>query len=156
MNVKEIQKLMEAFRKNGLSELELADGTFNMKLKREITGVSSNLTPVVEEGHISSPVSSQPVPGSGEKEGAQDLESEDLVMIESPIIGTFYSSPNPDADPYVAVGDVIRKGQVLCIIEAMKIMNEIESELEGTVVKIFPKNAEAVEYGQKLFAVKPV
>lgn len=156
MNVKEIQKLMEAFQKNGLSELELADGTFNMKLKREITGVSPNLVPEVQGGQISSPVSNLPIAASGKKEGAQDLESEGLVMIESPIIGTFYSSPNPDADPYVAVGDVIRKGQVLCIIEAMKIMNEIESEIEGTVVKIFPKNAEAVEYGQELFAVKPV
>lgn len=156
MNVKEIQKLMEAFQKNGLSELELADGTFNMKLKREITGVSSNLVPVVQGDQISSPVSNLPIAASGKKEGVQDLKSEGLVMIESPIIGTFYSSPNPDADPYVAVGDVIGKGQVLCIIEAMKIMNEIEAEIEGTVVKIFPKNAEAVEYGQELFAVKPV
>ena len=146
---------MEAFQKNGLTELELTDETFNLRLKRE--SVAGNAT------MISSPVAGQmPVPVvtpdgvSAETKGGNDVKEEGLVTIESPIIGTFYRSSNPEADPYVAVGDVIRKGQVLCIIEAMKIMNEIESEIEGTVVKIFPKNAEAVEYGQKLLAVKPV
>jgi len=156
VNVKEIQRLMEAFQKNGLTELELTDETFNLRLKRE--SVSGNAT------MISSPVAGQmPVPVivtpdgvSAETKGGNDVKEEGLVTIESPIIGTFYRSSNPESDPYVAVGDVIRKGQVLCIIEAMKIMNEIESEIEGTVVKIFPKNAEAVEYGQKLLAVKPV
>lgn len=156
MNVKEIQKLMEAFQKNGLTELELSGEAFNLKLKREIVAGSATI--------ISSPAAGQtPAPGivvpdavSGESKGGKDVQEEDLITIESPIIGTFYRSSSPDTDPYVAIGDVIRKGQVLCIIEAMKIMNEIESEIEGTVVKIFPKNAEAVEYGQKLFAVKPV
>ncbi len=156
MNVKEIQKLMEAFQKNGLTELELADEAFNLKLKREIVveNVAMVSSPSMIQNQAQFPVTSTPATGSEEVE--ETIPEEGLEIIESPIIGTFYRSPNPDASPYVAVGDVIRKGQVLCIIEAMKIMNEIESEIEGTVVRIFPKNAEAVEYGQKLFAVKPV
>ncbi|NOZ12630.1 MAG: acetyl-CoA carboxylase biotin carboxyl carrier protein [Acidobacteria bacterium] len=148
---------MEAFHKNGLSEFEFAAQDFNLKLKKEVGG--SN--PVVAGSPIPgrfqappAPVVPSEVPVEGE--GADEISLDNLEIIESPIIGTFYRSPNPDSEPYISVGDVIRKGQVLCIIEAMKIMNEIESEIEGTVVKIFPKNAEAVEFGQKLFAVKPV
>ena len=146
---------MDAFQKNGLTELELTEDSFNLKLKREVvTGVVTTVAPpAVSQGPL-------PISNSGmaqpEKEQPEETLDENLTIIESPIIGTFYRAPNPDADPYISVGDVIRKGQVLCIIEAMKIMNEIESEMEGTVVKIFPQNGEAVEYGQKLFAVKPV
>ncbi len=156
MNVKEIQKLMEAFQKNGLSEFEFSEKDFNLKLKREIAArdVITINSPVATPTSSPVPIISSSVPVDGQIE--EEVLPENLEIIESPIIGTFYRSPNPEAEPYVSVGDVIRKGQVLCIIEAMKIMNEIESEIEGTVVKIFPKNAEAVEFGQKLFAVKPV
>jgi len=157
VNVKEIQKLMEAFKKNGLSELELADENFNLKLNREIAGGSVTTVFAPQAGQIPGPSPTLPVTVSGTEDiGQSGSQLEGLERIESPIIGTFYRAPNPDAEPYVAIGDVVRKGQVLCIIEAMKIMNEIESEIEGTVVKIFPKNGEAVEYGQELFAVKPV
>jgi len=156
VNVKEIQRLMDAFQKNGLTELELGDETFSLKLKREVVTGSVTVVSPPQAGQISVPASITPVAVPGTDQVEEDVQLEGLETIESPIIGTFYRSPNPEAEPYVSVGDVIRKGQVLCIIEAMKIMNEIESETEGTVVKIFPKNAEAVEYGQKLFAVKPV
>ncbi|MCD4750299.1 MAG: acetyl-CoA carboxylase biotin carboxyl carrier protein [Thermoanaerobaculales bacterium] len=79
-----------------------------------------------------------------------------LQVLPSPIVGTFYRAPNPDADPYVRVGDLVREGQVLCIVEAMKLMNEIQSEVDGTIVKVFPENAEPVEYGQPLFSIRPV
>ena len=72
----------------------------------------------------------------------------------SPIVGTFYRAPNPDAEPYVKVGDVVHKGQVLCIVEAMKLMNEIESDASGMVVKIYPENAQPVEFGERLFAIR--
>ena len=78
-----------------------------------------------------------------------------LHYVTSPIVGTFYRAPNPDADPYIKIGDLVGKGQVLCIVEAMKLMNEIEADIEGTVVKVFPANAEPVEFGARLFAVKP-
>jgi acetyl-CoA carboxylase biotin carboxyl carrier protein len=78
-----------------------------------------------------------------------------LVTITSPIVGTFYRSPSPDADPYVEEGDTVKKGQVLCIVEAMKLMNEIESEVDGRVVKILVESAKPVEYGQPLFLIEP-
>ena len=153
MNVNEIKKLMEAFSENGLSELEVKDKEFSLLLKRELT-VAAAPVPMTQVPQATAAV--QPADKAQGAEPAVQVQDEDLEYITSPIIGTFYRSPNPDADPYVNVGDTIRKGQVLCIIEAMKIMNEIEAEVEGTVVKVFRKNAEAVEYGQQLFAVKPL
>jgi acetyl-CoA carboxylase biotin carboxyl carrier protein len=82
-------------------------------------------------------------------------EEEDLHPVSSPIVGTFYRAPNPDADPYVKVGDFVEQGQTLCIVEAMKLMNEIEADISGTVVKVFPENAQPVEYGESLFMVRP-
>jgi acetyl-CoA carboxylase biotin carboxyl carrier protein len=91
----------------------------------------------------------------GEPAGSSASEDDGLHYIDSPIVGTFYRAPNPDADPYVQVGDTIRSGQVLCIVEAMKLMNEIESDIAGTVVKVFAENAAPVEYGARLFAIRP-
>lgn len=82
-------------------------------------------------------------------------ESEDnLHFVTSPIVGTFYRAPNPDAPPFVQPGDRVRKGQVLCIVEAMKLMNEIESDVDGVVVKVYPENAQPVEFGERLFAIR--
>jgi acetyl-CoA carboxylase biotin carboxyl carrier protein len=80
--------------------------------------------------------------------------AKDLHILNSPIVGTFYAAPAPDAPPFVNVGDRVRAGQVMCIIEAMKLMNEIESDVNGTVAKVFPQNAQAVEYGEPLFAIR--
>ena len=86
---------------------------------------------------------------------APPVDEGGLSFVTSPIVGTFYRAPNPDAEPYVKVGDLVHKGQVLCIVEAMKLMNEIESDVSGTVVKIYPENAQAVEFGERLFAIRP-
>jgi acetyl-CoA carboxylase biotin carboxyl carrier protein len=85
---------------------------------------------------------------------ATPVEDDGLSFVTSPIVGTFYRTPNPDAEPYVKVGDLIHKGQVLCIVEAMKLMNEIESDASGTVVKIYSENAQPVEFGERLFAIR--
>jgi acetyl-CoA carboxylase biotin carboxyl carrier protein len=90
-----------------------------------------------------------------DSEPREEPEESGLHYVTSPIVGTFYRAPNPDADPYVKIGDPVAKGQVMCIVEAMKLMNEIESDTEGTIVKIFPENSEPVEFGARLFAVKP-
>ena len=82
-------------------------------------------------------------------------EDANLHAIASPIVGTFYRAPNPDADPYVKVGDFVEKGQTLCIVEAMKLMNEIECDISGTVVRVLSENAQPVEYGENLFLVRP-
>jgi len=81
-------------------------------------------------------------------------DEEGLHIISSPIVGTFYRAPNPDADPYSKVGDYVEKGQTLCIIEAMKLMNEIECDARGTIVRVVPENAQAVEYGEQLFVIR--
>ena len=96
----------------------------------------------------------QPSPGATESP-ASSAEDDGLHYVTSPIVGTFYRAPNPDADPYVKVGDIVREGQTLCIVEAMKLMNEIECDVAGTVVKVLPENAQPVEYGERLFAVRP-
>ena len=88
------------------------------------------------------------------QESAPAEIEEGLTEITSPIVGTFYRAPNPDADPYVKVGDAVDGGRTLCIIEAMKLMNEIESDQSGTIVKVFPDNAQPVEFGERLFAIK--
>jgi acetyl-CoA carboxylase biotin carboxyl carrier protein len=92
--------------------------------------------------------------GSGAA-AASSVEEDGLSFVTSPIVGTFYRAPNPDAEPYVKVGDLVHKGQVLCIVEAMKLMNEIESDVSGTVVKIYAENAQPVEFGERLFAIRP-
>ena len=87
--------------------------------------------------------------------GTQTEDTSGMITIASPIVGTFYRSPSPDADPYVDEGDYVKKGQVLCIVEAMKLMNEIESEVDGRVMKILAESTKPVEYGQALFLVDP-
>jgi acetyl-CoA carboxylase biotin carboxyl carrier protein len=93
--------------------------------------------------------------GSAPQVSAQAAEEDGLHYVTSPIVGTFYRAPNPEAEPYVKVGDMVHKGQVLCIVEAMKLMNEIEADASGTVVRIYPENAQPVEFGERLFAIRP-
>lgn len=92
-----------------------------------------------------------PAKPPAEEEAAPE---DNLHFVTSPIVGTFYRAPNPDAEPYVQPGDRVRKGQVLCIVEAMKLMNEIESDVDGVIVKIYPENAQPVEFGERLFAIR--
>jgi acetyl-CoA carboxylase biotin carboxyl carrier protein len=86
---------------------------------------------------------------------AAQADEEGLSFVTSPIVGTFYQAPSPEADPYVKVGDYVSKGQVLCIVEAMKLMNEIEADASGTLVRRYPENAQPVEFGERLFAIRP-
>jgi len=91
-------------------------------------------------------------PTQAERDAAED---DGLSFVTSPIVGTFYAAPNPEAPPYVKPGDFVQKGQVLCIVEAMKLMNEIESDVSGVVVRAYPENAQPVEFGERLFAIRP-
>jgi acetyl-CoA carboxylase biotin carboxyl carrier protein len=146
----EIGKLIALLEEKNLSQFELETGQFKIKIGRAVPQaplpVISAPAPVpqVEEG--GNPV---PVPVMPREHDAS------WSLVKSPMVGTFYRAPDPSSDPFVEVGDSVKKGQVLCIIEAMKLMNEIESEIDGVVVEIFGENARPVEYGQKLFAVQP-
>ncbi len=143
-----IQELADLLRKNNLAELEFERDGVRVRLRQELAGRPAT---------GASPDSAATAPGSGGAVAASpaSAETNGLVTITSPIVGTFYRSPSPDADPYVEEGDPVRKGQVLCIVEAMKLMNEIESEVDGRVVKILVESAKPVEYGQPLFLIEP-
>jgi len=106
---------------------------------------------------VAGQLTSNPIglPGGTLAPAAVQAEDEGLSFVTSPIVGTFYQAPSPESDPYVKVGDVVSKGQVLCIVEAMKLMNEIEADASGTVVRRYPENAQPVEFGERLFAIRP-
>ncbi len=144
---KEIQGLVELLNETNLVELEVERAGIRIRVRRE-----SAAQPVVGERRRAQGTS-QPVPEPPQPAPAGDRNG--LVAINSPIVGTFYRSPSPDADPYVEEGDLVKKGQVLCLVEAMKLMNEIESEIDGRVVKILVESTKPVEYGQPLILIDP-
>ena len=145
---RQIQELIDLLKKNNLTELELEREGLRIRVRNEI-GVKAIATTVADPGTSGSPSASQ-VPAAA---GTQTDDTTGMITIASPIVGTFYRSPSPDADPYVEEGDYVKKGQVLCIVEAMKLMNEIESEVNGRVMKILAESTKPVEYGQALFLV---
>ena len=147
---KQIQELIDLLKKNNLTELELEREGLRIRVRHE-TGLRTITATVPEQG-TSVSTSVTPLPSAA---GVQAEDRTGMITIVSPIVGTFYRSPSPDADPYVEEGDYVKKGQVLCIVEAMKLMNEIESEVDGRVTKILAESTKPVEYGQALFLVDP-
>ena len=147
---KQIQELIDLLRRNNLTELELERQGLRIRVRHEV-GVKTVTAAVHESGPATMHQSAQPTTTTG----PSAEETAGMVTITSPIVGTFYRSPSPDADPYVEEGDIVKKGQVLCIVEAMKLMNEIESEMDGRIVKILSESTKSVEYGQALFLIDP-
>ena len=148
MDLKEIKALLRLMEGNDVEELEVEEGDRRVRIRRR----SGDVTPAVlvrssQSGQPGAKVVTGPV--------AAAMETAGLVPIESPMVGTFYRAPAPGADPYVKEGDLIQKGTVVCIVEAMKLMNEIESEVGGRIVKIVVENGKPVEFGQGLFLVEP-
>ena len=147
---KHIQELVDLLKRNNLTELELEREGVRIRVRHEV-GLKPITASVADAGTVSASTVPQPAASVG---GPSD-DTAGLVTITSPIVGTFYRSPSPDADPYVEEGDFVKKGQVLCIVEAMKLMNEIESEVDGQVVKVLAESTKPVEYGQALFRIDP-
>ena len=147
---KQIQDLIDLLRRNNLTELELERHGVRIRIRHEV-GMKTVTASIHDSPPASFPQGSQHA--SFESESSEGAAG--LVTITSPIVGTFYRSPSPDADPYVEEGDLVKKGQVLCIVEAMKLMNEIESEVDGRIVKILAESTKSVEYGQALFLIDP-
>lgn len=149
-STKQIQELIDLLRRNNLTELEFEQQGIRIRVRHEL--VARPLATSVQESVQTSPQQTMhsalaAIPVSDASTG--------FVTITSPIVGTFYRSPSPDADPYVEEGESVKKGQVLCIVEAMKLMNEIESEVDGRLVKILVESTKPVEYGQALFLIDP-
>jgi acetyl-CoA carboxylase biotin carboxyl carrier protein len=154
MNTTEIRDLIDFISKSGLNEVDIETKELKLHVKREPDQKVLKATPAPM---VAAPVASvaaaaaPPAPPKAEKPAA----GKKTVDIKSPMIGTFYRSANPDSPPFVSVGDKVSPGQTVCIIEAMKLFNEIESEVSGTIVKVAVENSSPVEYDQVLFAVEP-
>ncbi|HEV7859241.1 MAG TPA: acetyl-CoA carboxylase biotin carboxyl carrier protein [Pyrinomonadaceae bacterium] len=170
LNMEELRELMELFTEHGLTEFEFERDEFRIHLGRNLTSQSSSSIHETPTPHASahdasharaaaagastlgSHAATPPHPGA-QAEAAASAD-EDLHIITSPIVGTFYRSPSPTADPFIRIGSRVEHDTVVCIIEAMKLMNEIQSETSGEVVKIYVENGQPVEYGQPLFGIK--
>ncbi|MDH5397300.1 MAG: acetyl-CoA carboxylase biotin carboxyl carrier protein [Cyclobacteriaceae bacterium] len=150
MKTKEIRDLIDFISKSGLNEVNIETEELKLSVKRD-----PDMGQVIGQvAAPSQPIAVAPSP-SAEGATAEQPATSNLVEIKSPMIGTFYLSSNPDADPFVNIGDRIEKGQTVCIVEAMKLFNEIESDVSGTIVKMLVDNASPVEYDQPLFLVDP-
>jgi acetyl-CoA carboxylase biotin carboxyl carrier protein len=157
MDFDEIKQILDMMREHDIAEFELERDNVKLRLRKTVTG---QWTPAPASSH---PQYAVPVPAAPQFGAAVDAspvlaaadEALDLAVVKSPIVGTFYRAPEPGAKPYAEVGDVVRKGQVLCIIEAMKLMNEINAECDGEIMKCYVENGQPVQYGERLFAIKP-
>ena len=146
MYIKEIKDMIALMNENGLTELEVEKDGVRIKLRKGSGGYEKAVEYVMPH---------QPAAHAEKAAAAQMPEKKNTVEIKAPMVGTFYRSPSPEAASYVNVGDKIEPGQVVCIIEAMKLMNEIKSEVKGRIVEIHADNAEPIEFGQVLFVVEP-
>jgi acetyl-CoA carboxylase biotin carboxyl carrier protein len=160
MTFDEIKQLLEIVREHELWEFELEREDFKIRIRRggipaiTVPGISGS-EPVVATGFpVQASASAAAAPSPSPTASAEPDSEVELAVVKSPIVGTFYRAAEPDAPPFVQVGDIVRKNQVLCIIEAMKLMNEITSEYEGEIVKIYVENGQAVQYGERLFAIR--
>jgi len=168
-NLDDIQNLLDLLARKEITEFEMEQQGVKIRVRR---GNSQPVSPGNTNGYVivpgqvppiaaSSPVaiaepvpSATPSPAPGETESAAE-STEGLFIMKSPIVGTFYSSPSPNAPPFVKVGDTVQVGQVICIIEAMKLMNELEAEVAGQIVRTYVESGQPVEYGQSLFGIDP-
>ena len=144
MDIKEIKKLIKLMTEKDLSELDIVEGDNRIHLKRGSEGV-----PMITTVPQAAPAA------AAEKAPAAEEPPEEFIEIKSPMVGTFYTATSPDSDPYVQVGQAVGQNDVVCVVEAMKVMNEIKADCAGTITEICVKNAQPVEFGQVLFRVKP-
>jgi acetyl-CoA carboxylase biotin carboxyl carrier protein len=159
MNLNEIQDLIKLVSKSGLTEVEIEKKDFKLTIKAEKVRVADQPI-IVQSAPVAAPVAAAPVVAAAPQvtEAPAPVSTQDdskLITVKSPMIGTFYRSSGPDKDAFVSVGSTIQKGDKVCIIEAMKLFNEIESEVSGKIVKVLVDDASPVEYDQPLFLVEP-
>ncbi|MDD5120106.1 MAG: acetyl-CoA carboxylase biotin carboxyl carrier protein [Candidatus Omnitrophica bacterium] len=151
MNIKEIKEMINLMNENSLSELEVEKDDMRIRLKKTVNGIEGFDGQLVLQGQTGQAGVKMQAPAA-----VEDKSTIKTVEIKSPMVGTFYRSPNPEAAAYAEVGAVIEPGQVICIIEAMKLMNEIKSEIKGKILEVLVDNAEPVEFGQPLFLIEPL
>jgi len=159
MNQKELKELIEFLIEKDIAEFELERGDVKVKIKRAgehtIVHTRGEMPYAAVTVPQSAPAAVAPPPSAPPVIAAATAPEENLHIVKSPIVGTFYEAPSPGAPPFVKVGDAVEVGQVLCIVEAMKLLNEIESDVAGEIVKKMGSNGQPIEYGQELFAIRP-
>jgi acetyl-CoA carboxylase biotin carboxyl carrier protein len=157
MDFDELNRILDIVRQHDLSEFELEREGFKIKIRKGSIGhlqVPAGTPQAAAPVQPSPSVAGVPAMTVTPAETASEKEEIDLAVVKSPIVGTFFRASEPGAPPFVEVGDVVKKGQVLCIIEAMKLMNEIDSEFDGEIVSVYVENGQPVQYGERLFAIK--
>ena len=154
MEFDEIKQILDMMREHELVEFELERDDFKVRLKKQSAG-QWTVAPALVPSPMVSPHPQAGVAAPAVPTPAPDDDKE-FAIVNSPIVGTFYRAAEPGARPYADVGDTVKKGHVLCIIEAMKLMNEINAECDGQIVKVYVENGQAVQYGERLFAIKPL
>jgi acetyl-CoA carboxylase biotin carboxyl carrier protein len=163
MNLKELKELIEFLIEKEIAEFELERGDVKVRIKRAGENIVVHghgdprffSVPPAVPGAPGLPTSAVVAPPADAPAPVKPAEEESLHTVKSPIVGTYYEAPSPGAPPFIKVGDTVVEGQVLCIVEAMKLLNEIESDVAGEVVKILASNGQPIEYGQELFAIRP-
>lgn len=154
--IQQIEQLLHFMAEHNLEEFEYSRGDLRIRLRKPSPGVMLSAPRVLGAPEIIVPGSIEaPHPPSGGSPAPEARSTEDLHLVKSPIVGTFYESPSPGTEAFVKVGTYVETGKVLCIVEAMKLMNEIESDVSGEVIRVFVENGQPVEYGQPLFGIRP-
>jgi acetyl-CoA carboxylase biotin carboxyl carrier protein len=171
MNVDVIKQILDLMREHELAEFELEQEGLKIRVRKQGTtpvftlpaptlpavAAATSPIPALTAAAVGAATASAPAAASAASTTeAIDEEEMELAVVTSPIVGTFYRAPDPSSPPFVDVGQIIQKGQTLCIIEAMKLMNEIESEYEGEVVKVYVENGQPVQYGERIFAIRRI
>jgi len=156
MDLQQIRQILDLVREHELSEFEIEHEGLRLKIRKDINGahVVTHANPVAQA--VSVPAAPAPAAVAGAAPPVADLEESEieLAVVKSPIVGTFYRSSEPGSPAFADIGSSVKKGDVLCIIEAMKLMNEIDSEYDGEVVNIYVENGQPVQYGERLFAIR--
>ena len=147
MNIKQIRELAQIVSENGLSAIEIAEGENRVRIERAVAAPAAVPAVVSMPAPVAAPTAPAPAPAAEET----NVDFNRTREIKSPMVGVFYAAPSPDARPFVEVGSKVKKGDIVCIVEAMKLMNEITAEFDGEVVDICVHNGDVVEYGQTLF-----
>lgn len=151
MDLRKLKKLIDLVQESGIGEIEITEGEEKVRISRQPAGG----TPMIMASHMQMPMSAMAAPGgAGTPEAAAKTEEPTGHTLKSPMVGTFYRAPSPGAPSFVEIGQSVTKGQTLCIIEAMKLLNEIESDVAGAIKAILVENGQPVEYGQPLFLIE--
>ncbi len=154
MNLKELKALLDLVLEKGITEFELEEKGVKVKIKKGHDSLPLPTPIEVTSGNPAAELPSAKVTAAPSLEKAATMEEVGVSLVRSPMVGTYYRAPEPSASPFVNEGDRVKVGQVLCIIEAMKLMNEIESEESGEIVKVFVENGQPVQFGDELFAIR--